>query len=94
MSRLVFELTYLQSKPGLPLFCRPNDQKGKPIFTGLAINSHMDKGVKMFVNAGLQKDWIIKEKLNMRSENSGQTIYAMIFNDLMMLMITLLFSIE
>ena len=92
-------MSFIKSKPGLPLFCKPTnsipkDRKGKPIFTGLAIETHMDeRKIKMFLNVGTQKDWIIKTKLNVRTENSGHTNMA-VLKVMMMLMITVVLSIE
>ena len=93
-------MSFIQSKPGLPLFCKPtiaihNDRKGKPIFTGLAIETLVDETkIKMFLDVGTQKDWIIKTKLNVRrTKNSGQTNIA-VLKIMMMLMITIFLSIE
>ena len=95
----IFHMSFIQSKPGLPLFCKPtiaisNDRKGKPIFTGLAIDTHNDETkIKMFLNVGTQKDWIIKTKLNVRTENSGHTNIA-VLKFMVMLMITVPLLIE
>ena len=77
--------------PTIPI---SNDQKGKPIFTGLAIETHMDETkIKMFLNVGTQKDWIIKTKLNVRTEKSGHTNIA-VLKFMVMLMITVSLLIE
>ena len=95
----MFDLSFIQSKSGLPLFCKPtiaipNDRKGKPIFTGLAIETHMDETkIKMFLNVGTQKDWIIKTKLNVRTEKSGHKNIA-VLKFMVMLMITVSLLIE
>ena len=49
--------------------------------------------IKMFLNVGTQKDWIIKTKLNVRTENSGHTNIA-VLKVMMMLMIIVFLSIE
>ena len=49
--------------------------------------------IKMFLNVGTQKDWIIKTKLNVRTENSSHTNIA-VLKVMMMLMITVFLSIE
>ena len=49
--------------------------------------------IKMFLNVGTQKDWIIKTKLNVRTEKSGHTNIA-VLKFMVMLMITISLLIE
>ena len=50
--------------------------------------------MKMFLNVGTQKDWIIKTKLNVRrTENSGHTNIA-VLKVMIMLIITVFLSFE
>ena len=63
----------------------------KPIFTGLAIETHMDETkIKIFLNVGTQKDWIIKTKLNVRRTESSSHTNIAVLKVMMMIVMTII----